>query len=800
MAVSVKVLRGELKNVVRENTSLLQDTPQTLRLGFPDVVFPGESRNEVYIKLWCGDFINLHKEATRLSVSHFSRGSAGHSTNVQISVEVRDQHGMTIENVISQGSGEPLVSQFHSLVFQRCSEPTFGELIKIQLPSSEEPNWHLFFTFRNRTPRPTGKGAVDTSDRPFAFAFQPLFPESGAFVEDGSHTLVMYRADRLGQFTTATYLSGPSHLIANQKFEQLAIPSELLRVAPPLKDTLTIRTSLCSTKFTQNPILARLLNWQRQDKEILSTLLTKFTFVGEGEIVKFLRDIFDSLFGILSSSFNQSSEFDLLVFNALVTVLGIVQDRRFNNFQPVLDVYIKDHFNCAAASSHIIQSMNRLLATPTDSHLRAALKVWHYIYKFIARARELQRAKERGMAGGATVEHLEQEFRSELRNHVNAVTQMMSMTSPPGIIGTQTIALQHFAQILPELAKIYPMMELVLITSNFANAASVNKGKIVIWRLIMYLHLVKGFMFDDPQARVHLIDSVVIWISPHLGRYDEYSHTSSNDNQAERDASRVSWLEGIRLSVTILAIMLDKLQNVLVDPAIMSDRRAYAQEQANVECLLSLLPKLLDSYTEIQSPSSKDALDRVKAVSTTKTSHPVTFPESYPFSLVASLPGPVRNGVPSTGEGEMFYPALGETAIVFLVLILVAPTQGLASFMTAFLDDAEDRIDTTYAERERERLIVFLNQFFKVATSIIHNHAWPKTWLNVNILAHQVFIKMMEPISMVMERIFVPPAEQESTFNVTLWKECLHMLLRLLSSEHLMIEDFSAQVRLSSSC
>ena len=133
-----------------------------------------------------------------------------------------------------------------------------------------------------------------------------------------------------------------------------------------------------------------------------------FTFVGEVEIVRFLQDIFNSLFGILVSRHNINREMDSLVFNALVTVLGIVQDRRFCNFQPVLDVYIVSHFNCPSAYSHMIHSMNRLLRDPsgsdTASSLRAALKVWHYIFKFITRSRELQKEQDANTSGGASID------------------------------------------------------------------------------------------------------------------------------------------------------------------------------------------------------------------------------------------------------------------------------------------------------------------------------------------------------------------------------------------------------------
>ena len=354
-----------------------------------------------------------------------------------------------------------------------------------------------------------------------------------------------------------------------------------------------------STRFTQNSVLLSLLNWQSiQDKDFLSTILTKFTFVGEVEIVKFLRDIFDSLFQILVSSFNQNGEIDHLVFDGLVTMLGIVQDRRFSNFQPVLDVYIERHFSCTTASSHMIRSMNRLLEDPTAnetaSALRAALKVWHYIFKFITRSRELQKEKL-GMNGGATADHLEASFQKELRAHLAEVNRMMSRSTPASIIGTQTIALQYFTSILPELRKVFNVVELVGIATTFANSVIATKGKIIIWKLIMYLQIVRGFLFDLPQARPLLVESVVIWIKPHFGRFEEYLQTSTGDSEDTRNAARVGWLENIRLSVTVIAVMLDKLQQNLVCPTILADRTLFRQEQDNVELVLSLFPKFVPS-------------------------------------------------------------------------------------------------------------------------------------------------------------------------------------------------------------
>ncbi|KAG1853079.1 C2 domain in Dock180 and Zizimin proteins-domain-containing protein [Suillus subluteus] len=692
LAVSVKIFHGDSSTVIRENMSLLQDIPLTLRLGIPDVVFPGDVRNELYIKLWTGDFPSSPSGSAQLSMVNFTCPGPV-SQNAQVSIEVRDQEGRTIENAISLGSGESSVTQFHSMVFMRNNQPTFGELIKLQLPLRGIPNWHLFFTFRNRS----GRGL--NADKPFAFAFQPLFPGQGAFLEDGSHTLVLYRTDKLLQITTDMYLvSSPS---AEAGFAH--------------QGHLIIRSSLCSTKFTQNPVLMSLLNWEQiNDKELLQTVLRKFTFVGEGEIVKFLRDIFDSLFGIMESQNNQAGEMDHLVFSAL----------------PVLDVYIEQHFNCTAASSHMIRSMDRLLRNPTDndaaSPLRAALKVWHYIFKFITRARDLQKSTELGMGDGATAEHLETMFKKEICCHL----------------------LEHFTSILPELAKIIPTIELVTVTTNFVNASSTGKGKIIIWRLIMYLQIVKGFLFDNPNSWSLLVQAVVMWIQPHFGRYDEFTQTATADSDSVRDGARVSWLETIRLCVTILAVMLDKLQLQLMLSSVMADRNLFRQEQENIE--------LLDFYREFQNPANHRAVER---------------------TLLPVFPHLVFN------------PGLGETAIVLLYLLLSAPTKHIYNFL-----------ESSYDIEGKENFASLLTQFFKVAISILENDAFPNNWLNANILTHKVLIKMMDPIATLLKRIFIPPPLASHPFKAELWQDTFFMLLKLLSSEQLVIEDFSPQARMIVFC
>ena len=201
--------------------------------------------------------------------------------------------------------------------------------------------------------------------------------------------------------------------------------------------------------------------------------------------------------------------------------------------------------------------------------------------------------------------------------------------------------------------------------------------------------------------------------------------------------------------------------------------------------------RLLDSYREFQSPANHRAIERTRTPTTSTAAVPVTFPESYPFSLMTSPPNSPRNSTSAPNvakEHNIFNPGLGETAIVFLSLILSAPTKHIYNFL-----------ESSYDIEGGDNFATLLMQFFKVATSILDNDAWPSTWLNVNILAHKVLIKMMDPVATLLKGIFIPLPSAAHQFKSDLWRDGFHMLFKLLSSDQLVIEDFTAQVRATNS-
>lgn len=54
--ISLRVLHGELTQVREENPLLFKNICLTNKLGFSDVIMPGDVRNDLYLKLERGEF------------------------------------------------------------------------------------------------------------------------------------------------------------------------------------------------------------------------------------------------------------------------------------------------------------------------------------------------------------------------------------------------------------------------------------------------------------------------------------------------------------------------------------------------------------------------------------------------------------------------------------------------------------------------------------------------------------------------------------------------------------------------
>jgi dedicator of cytokinesis protein 3 len=458
---------------------------------------------------------------------------------VQVTVELRRQDGTVISDAIfAGGTGEPATPFYHSLVFTNTDKPTFGEMIKVSLPPRAE-ECHLFLTFRSRGKE---KGLADISEleRPFACAYLPLVQDS-ACIKDGSHDLILYHMEKNLQGAPHLYYDSPS---ADATHGDGATATKNMT---PLKDRISLRTYLCSNVHTQDDTLRALFHCQSRlsDLESIATMLQRFAFVSEDELSKFIPRTLDSLFGILVSNFGErQDELDDLVFQSLSKVLAMSSDRRFGGFAGLLETYITFHFNYPASSFHLLRAMKTVMSRPERKEYRSFLKVWHLFFRFIIRSRELDRA--RGIGLDATSRHIAADFQRQTKAILGEINTLM-MSSDKSLIGTQTLAVQHYADILPDMAQVFPPLEIAELVIAFADTLTFAEGSIALYKLLLLLQVVKS-VFDTSEARALLVPAIVRWVKPHLGRMDAVYVKGSSEAEDNR---RVKWLECNRLAVTV---------------------------------------------------------------------------------------------------------------------------------------------------------------------------------------------------------------------------------------------------------
>uniref|UniRef100_A0A8B9KJW0 Dedicator of cytokinesis 3 n=1 Tax=Astyanax mexicanus TaxID=7994 RepID=A0A8B9KJW0_ASTMX len=164
LIISLQLLRGEMDQVRRENPMIFnRSVAITRKLGFPDVIMPGDIRNDLYLTLERGDF---------------ERGGKSVQKNIEITVYVLYADGEILKDCISLGSGEPHITEHRSYVLYHNNSPRWSEVIKLPIPIDRFRGSHLRLEFRHCSTKDKGEKKL------FGFAFTPLMREDGTTLSD----------------------------------------------------------------------------------------------------------------------------------------------------------------------------------------------------------------------------------------------------------------------------------------------------------------------------------------------------------------------------------------------------------------------------------------------------------------------------------------------------------------------------------------------------------------------------------------------------------------------------------------
>lgn len=480
-------------DLVRRNPTIMHNVVQTRRMGFSQA--PTTPRSDIYVTLTQAIF------PSEALLSHPHAGQVPVPTNtglrnLQLTLEVRTASGARVDRcVYPSSSSNTAHTAWRTTVSERGTP--WNQTIRLNIPSDQIPGSHLVMS------------VADAPEFPFALAWMPLW-EDQAFMRDGPHSLVLHAYDK------------HTSNVENGKGAYLSLPWNALGKNESTKDeavtgpmsSLRLETYLCSTEYSQDQAILSLLHWRERPVDDILDTLRRVLFVPEMEIVKQLSGVFDSLFGILVENAG-NEEYEDLIFHDLVTVLGIVHDRRFN-LGPLVDHYADNQFNFPFVTPCLIRSYLRLLCANSDPeqsrNLRSTFKVGRHVLKFIINARQQQQAKEEGIG----ITKVGSTFSRDIHTIFRSLESLMKNPSP-AMVGSKTLIVQHFHTWLPELSKVLPKDEMFMLALSFMDSCKDVTGMLVLYKLVLIQHYTQFEIFASGQERESLISCCISWLAPYWG-------------------------------------------------------------------------------------------------------------------------------------------------------------------------------------------------------------------------------------------------------------------------------------------
>uniref|UniRef100_A0A8C3SFB9 Dedicator of cytokinesis 1 n=1 Tax=Chelydra serpentina TaxID=8475 RepID=A0A8C3SFB9_CHESE len=494
--VTLKLLPGDIHQIRKEFPHLVdRSTAVARKMGFPEIIMPGDVRNDIYVTLVQGDF---------------DKGSKTTAKNVEVTISVYDEDGKRLESVIFPGAGDDAISEYKSVIYYQVKQPRWFETVKVAIPIEDVNRSHLRFTFRHRS----SQDSKDKSEKIFALAFVKLMRYDGTTLRDGEHDLIVYKAEAKKLEDASTYLSLPSTKIELEEKGHATTGKGMQNLGSCTisKDSFQISTLVCSTKLTQNVDLLGLLKW-RSNTNLLQQNLRQLMKVDGGEVVKFLQDTLDALFNIMMEN-SESETFDTLVFDALVFIIGLIADRKFQHFNPVLETYIKKHFSATLAYTKLTKVLRNYVDNAekpgVTDQLFKAMKALEYIFKFIVRSRILfnQLYENKGEA----------DFMESLLQLFKSINEMMSSVSDQTVM-VKGAALKYLPTIVNDVKLVFDPKELSKLFTDFI--LNVPVGRLTIQKLYCLIEIVHSDLFTQHDCREILLPMMTDQLKYHLERQED---------------------------------------------------------------------------------------------------------------------------------------------------------------------------------------------------------------------------------------------------------------------------------------
>ncbi|XP_027694681.1 dedicator of cytokinesis protein 4 [Vombatus ursinus] len=428
----------------------------------------------------------------------------------------------------------------------------------------------------------------------FGFSFVPLMQEDGRTLPDGTHELIVHKCEENTNLQDSSrYLRLP--------FSKASLLGTNNQAIKATKESFWITSFLCSTKLTQNGDMLDLLKWRTHPDKITGCL-SKIKEIDGSEIVKFLQDTLDTLFGILDEN---SQKYGSKVFDSLVHIINLLQDSKFHHFKPVMDTYIESHFAGALAYRDLIKVLkwyvDRITEAERQEHIQEVLKAQEYIFKYIVQSRRLFSL--------ATGGQNEEEFRCCIQELLMSVRFFLSQESKGSgaLSQSQAVFLSSFPAVYSELLKLFDVREVAnLVHDTLGSLPTIMHvdDSLQAVKLQCIGKTVESQLYTNPDSRYILLPVVLHHLHMHLQEQKDLIMCARILSNIfcliKKNSSEKSVLEEIDVIVTsLLDILLRTILEITSRPQPSgSAMRLQFQDVTGefVACLLSLLRQMTDRH------------------------------------------------------------------------------------------------------------------------------------------------------------------------------------------------------------
>ncbi|KAK9453618.1 dedicator of cytokinesis-domain-containing protein [Dipodascopsis uninucleata] len=535
----------------------------------------------------------------------------------------------------------------------------------------------------------------------------------------------------------------------------------VLSSSPQPSGEITVSTQLASTEFSADAVLLGLIRWRKtrnmkdNDRTLLK-VLRQMAYVDQHEVVKLLREVLDSLFGILAWKAGDN-EVEDVTLTALVHVMKIVVDRGHN---VALDEYVTEHFNYPVSLAPLTKSISRLLSfhlSPDySSQVRDMLKVGKYLFRFIGAAWRIHQSRSSVMVElGSLSQTLKGTFAQFCRMIEQSPTA--SQVDKQTVVINQTHLLQHFHSYLPEIRDIFEEEDIVNMALDFMKSCSDFTGgsfeeapKLISYRLTLIQKYSALWLFRDVEKKSNrniLAEHTIAWILLLLS-----ARPPSN-------MSRPVWQSFIQQTRLICSVLAHQFH--VLWPLRNNEQDTCILYVKLMPCLASTFCLLLDEFS---------ARGGVKF----RNEYSALFPETFPFPM----PKPVDSG--------MIYKEPFDETLIELTL----PIAILAEFST-YEVSATSSIGRELKDYEATS---YITDVLRMCVAILDGKAFPKHWLSVQMFCHRAILQCLEFMALVLLEYFLPETPNV-LFQDDLWRMFFETSVRLVGSPALEIENFGPQKR-----